>query len=468
MQTLSDVELPTLPQIAHRLVELCGCPNADIDAVVEAVSLDAALSAAFIRTANSAYYGQQYTVNTLRRAAIVLGSKYVKTAALGFHLAEASSQWKDVPVDLPALWHGNLLRGCLARSIAFYSTCPNLGDPGEAFLVGLLQDLAVPVVGRCIGPAYADCLGAGGLYTTEELAAVERSEAVEDHASLAGWLCEQWQFPPAISCAIGHHHLRPHDVAPSDASHALWQIAYWVGAIPFHEDHRTAPVRPSLQSLAIAAFDLDTAKLSEAFASAIDDYERLRPVFGRVLPPDADGTSLLRRAERLVSELLEGGPATETNGSDQKDENTAASAADGDVEANRPRVLLADDDSSLREALTVRLTHSGFDVVDVPDGDAAIAALDSGSFDVALLDIRMPGTDGLGVCEHIRNCASGASMPVFIMTGADDGIVRRHLGTLTECVAGNRYLLKPFDTEALIELLRTTLSEERRPAPTCQ
>ncbi|MCK5174514.1 MAG: response regulator, partial [Planctomycetes bacterium] len=65
------------------------------------------------------------------------------------------------------------------------------------------------------------------------------------------------------------------------------------------------------------------------------------------------------------------------------------------------RILLADDEETFRETLTRFLQEEGMLVVPVEDGSAAIEAVDSEVFDVAILDIQMPGANGIKVLKHI-------------------------------------------------------------------
>src|SRR5690554_6168912 len=108
MRDLSKIELPSLPQVAVRLIELCAQRDTDLTDLVETIALDASLSARLLKLANSSFYGQQREVDTLRRAACVIGIDYLKHVALGFQIAEASLTWRNCPVDLTALWQGNL------------------------------------------------------------------------------------------------------------------------------------------------------------------------------------------------------------------------------------------------------------------------------------------------------------------------------------------------------------------------
>ncbi|MEV8615898.1 response regulator, partial [Amycolatopsis sp. NPDC051373] len=67
-----------------------------------------------------------------------------------------------------------------------------------------------------------------------------------------------------------------------------------------------------------------------------------------------------------------------------------------------PRVLLADDDRAIRESLLRALELEGYGVTEVTDGVAALAAARRDRFDVLILDVMMPGVDGLGVCRVLR------------------------------------------------------------------
>ena len=66
------------------------------------------------------------------------------------------------------------------------------------------------------------------------------------------------------------------------------------------------------------------------------------------------------------------------------------------------RILIAEDDDNLRHALEDYFCNKGFKVHDADNGDKAIMLADTEEFDIAILDVMMPGTDGFKVCEHIQ------------------------------------------------------------------
>ena len=122
----------------------------------------------------------------------------------------------------------------------------------------------------------------------------------------------------------------------------------------------------------------------------------------------------------------------------------------------RHRVLLADDDRAIRESLQRALELEGYAVTAVADGVAALSTLRRDAQDVAVLDVMMPGVDGLGVCRVLR--ADGSRLPVLMLTArveTSDRVAGLDAGA-------DDYLPKPFELDELLARLRALL---RRAAP---
>jgi len=115
------------------------------------------------------------------------------------------------------------------------------------------------------------------------------------------------------------------------------------------------------------------------------------------------------------------------------------------------RLLVVDDDPAIRQALELVLGVSGFEVATAADGRAAMRTLAAESSDAVILDVLMPGIDGLEVCRRLR--AAGDRTPVLMLTARAE---------VSERVAGleagaDDYLAKPFAHEELIARLRALL-----------
>jgi HD-like signal output (HDOD) protein len=81
--------VPTLPIVAQKLIELCKDDNANFAKFAQVIETDQGLSSRIMRVANSAYYGLRIKATTLKRAITALGLKYVRSISLGFHLANS-------------------------------------------------------------------------------------------------------------------------------------------------------------------------------------------------------------------------------------------------------------------------------------------------------------------------------------------------------------------------------------------
>lgn len=113
-------------------------------------------------------------------------------------------------------------------------------------------------------------------------------------------------------------------------------------------------------------------------------------------------------------------------------------------------VLLAEDDPDLRVTTRLVLERQGFTVTVVADGDEAERALAEGSFDVALLDVMMPGRDGIWLTKHIR---ASLDLPVVLLTARD--LVSDEVSGLE--AGADDYVTKPFDGDLLVARLRAVL-----------
>ena len=135
-------------------------------------------------------------------------------------------------------------------------------------------------------------------------------------------------------------------------------------------------------------------------------------------------------------------------------ERPAAALGDRPARAlDRPRVLVVDDEASIRELLSKTLALAEYDVDTAPDGRAAIERLRLGHYDLLIADLKMPGLDGLSLIREAKRLK--ADLPVIIITGfstESSAIEAVNLG-----VAG--YLTKPFRVPQVLAAAARALGE---------
>lgn len=122
---------------------------------------------------------------------------------------------------------------------------------------------------------------------------------------------------------------------------------------------------------------------------------------------------------------------------------------------NRPHILLVDDEASIREPLKRYLERQGFRVTDADRAAAARSALSAYAIDLVLLDIMMPGEDGLSLTRFLRSekAPGGGTMPLILITARSEEterVVGLELGA-------DDYVAKPFSPRELVARIRTVL-----------
>lgn len=115
------------------------------------------------------------------------------------------------------------------------------------------------------------------------------------------------------------------------------------------------------------------------------------------------------------------------------------------------RILVADDERSLADVITKRLKKEGYAVDTVYDGSSALDYLEATAYDLAILDVMMPGMDGFEALRRYRS--GGGDAPVIFLT-AKDALSDRIQG-LDE--GADDYLVKPFSFDELLARIRSVL-----------
>jgi two-component system, OmpR family, response regulator MtrA len=128
------------------------------------------------------------------------------------------------------------------------------------------------------------------------------------------------------------------------------------------------------------------------------------------------------------------------------------------VRTQRGKVLVVDDDSSLSEMLTIVLRQEGFEPKSVGTGDRAMSVVREFRPDVVLLDLMLPGKDGVDVCREIR---AESGVPIIMLTAKSDTV---------DVVVGlesgaDDYVIKPFKPKELVARIRARLRKFEETAP---
>ena len=124
------------------------------------------------------------------------------------------------------------------------------------------------------------------------------------------------------------------------------------------------------------------------------------------------------------------------------------------------RVLVVEDEPNIRELVCLHLVHEGYTCEGVADGQAALERAESERFDLMVLDLMLPGLDGLSLCRAVRNGTLNSDVPILMLTARRDE---------TDKVVGlesgaDDYLTKPFGVREMVARAQALLRRPRKSA----
>src|SRR5438309_8703438 len=122
-------------------------------------------------------------------------------------------------------------------------------------------------------------------------------------------------------------------------------------------------------------------------------------------------------------------------------------------------VLVVDDEEYIRDLVSSAMRIAGFEVRNVADGHAALAAVETHRPDLVILDVGLPGIDGFEVCRRLRD--DGVGTPVIFLTARDAN--EDKVSGFTK--GGDDYVTKPFSLEELVARVRAVLRRSRGSEP---
>ncbi len=454
--------LPSPSAIGLRILEITQDDDYDQAELIQTVMADPALSGRIIQLANNAVNGSQERVETVREAALRLGSKTLRALALGFSLVDRDEGNRG-GLDHHTFWSRSLATAVATSTLSFER---RIFAPAEAFTCGLLAGIGQLAFASLYPERYERFMGWDVCFHDARLAKLESCAFGVNHVEVASLMMEDWGFPKTSQQAILRSIEKPVGAMPEGSgsgSDGLTRILragraiadvltidrdsgneLWVGAF-FRLEHVAKELNMSVAELHAVADQIVPAwqewgqllgvpsGQSVEFARTAEDFARL----GVTKPP-------VQPANEVASVNCQ-----DQSKVTQEDPKSLEVASEAQV-CEAQRVLLIDDEETMVRLLSHYLKKAGFEVESASSSKEGLRKAISWAPHIVVTDWMMPGMTGLELCKALRDTPIGQRMYVLLVTAHDDDAQ-----ILEAFDAGaDDYIVKPFNPSILVARVR--------------
>jgi len=218
--------LPTMPEMAQKVIQLSADPEASISDLVKVVEMDPSLAAQIMRYASSPFFSYRGKVDSVQTAVSrVLGFSMVMNLALGVTTAKPFRLPKNVPLNINAFWRHAIFSAALTQALSSELSGDIRPPAGLAYLAGLLHNFGHLLVGHLFRKEFLILNKFIIAEPEKELVEIEKHVFGYEHGQVGAWLMDIWKLPEEIVVATrehnnldyhGEHAVYPQLVALSD------------------------------------------------------------------------------------------------------------------------------------------------------------------------------------------------------------------------------------------------------------
>lgn len=263
--------LPTPPIVFEQIQKVLNEPDTSVGDVATILSEDPAMSVKVLKLTNSAFYGLQREVDSVKHAVMIIGLEAVKNLVLSasvLNMFKADQSNKDYH---EAFWRHSLSTAFASRIVAKRFQSGKVFNPDPAFSAGLLHDIGKMVI-SCFLPdefkTIQDKMKSDPDTTEYE---VENSILGFSHSHIGKELSAQWKLPVRMADAIGFHH-NPKDPNDSEDFAYLLCLADFVAHISTFDE--TQGNQPKPAEGVMEYFGLDDSDIDNLKANLVEEYTK--------------------------------------------------------------------------------------------------------------------------------------------------------------------------------------------------
>ncbi len=302
---LSSDRLPSLPEVAARVVEIARDPEPDFDRLIDAIRMDPAIAGRILKTANSALLGMRTRATSIEQAVPRLGTTMVRTLVLSFCLAEYQNRNSlDLRPYYQHIWRASLTQAAVAESLA--ERQGGKVDSANWFLAGLMQDVGRLALLHTCRAEYVEHV----LEPEDERTQLQREQEWFGftHVDVSTELCRRWNLDTDIIDSIGVHHAAAHRVVPlkfvssTTLSAALITAAH-VAEYLEEVSHDLSRSREQIERLLMQVFALRPNDVFRLLADVDLRVGELSATFGIDVGRSPSLESILADAQELLGQI---------------------------------------------------------------------------------------------------------------------------------------------------------------------
>ena len=205
-------DLPAIPQMARKIIELRMDPNANSEMLAKIVELDPSLAAQVIRYARSPFFSYQGKIDSIHAAiSRVLGFETVMNLALGIATAQPFKIPAIGPLGLNAFWRHATYSATLVQILSRELPPSLRPSAGLSYLAGLLHNFGYLILGHLFKREFCILNNLASDNPNAPLLEHERAALGIEHGELGAWLLEKWDMPQEIIVAVREHHREDYD-----------------------------------------------------------------------------------------------------------------------------------------------------------------------------------------------------------------------------------------------------------------
>ncbi|UFS72350.1 HDOD domain-containing protein [Geomonas sp. RF6] len=195
----SAVDLPTIPVVALKVMQLIESESATADELAKVVASDPAVAARVLKISNSSFYGCQRQIQTLSTAVVILGFSTLRSLVVA---ASVKQVYKPYGLTEKMLWEHSFAAGLAARIIASATRAAN---EEEAFLAGLFHDIGKIIMNTLDKRKFQDVMQ---LCYNEGISFREGEKLLYPfgHDEVGAHVIRKWNFPQLLTDAVLQHH----------------------------------------------------------------------------------------------------------------------------------------------------------------------------------------------------------------------------------------------------------------------